>query len=119
MTVKEWLNRGYRIDTEINSLLEEQSKVFLKARGTVTNTYSERINNRIDELYSIKQEILTAISQVQDPVLRALLTERYIKFNTWEKIAHNMHYSYVHIVHTLHPKALKKIGEVIPLLNMT
>jgi hypothetical protein len=134
MTVKEWLNRGYRIDVEINALLEEQAAAFRRAAGATTgggekvqtskrNTsedrlvnyaaYSELIDRRIDELYAIKTEIAEAIGKVDDNTLRTLLTLRYINFETWEQIAVNMHYCRVHITRNLHPKALQALSKTV------
>ena len=135
MTSKEWLNRGYKLDKEINALLKEQSAALTRATGSTCGTnaervqtsrrnttedrfinyasYSELIDNRIDELYAIKQEILSAISKVNDAVLRTLLIEKYVNFHTWEQIACNMNYSYVHVVHNLHPKALNAISKIV------
>ena len=135
MTSKEWLNRGYKLDKEINALLNEQSAALTRATGSTCGTsaervqtsrrnttedrfinyasYSELIDNRIDELYAIKQEILSAINKVNDAVLRTLLIEKYVNFHTWEQIACNMNYSYVHVVHNLHPKALNAISKIV------
>ena len=135
MTTKEWLNRGYKLDKEINALLNEQSAALTRATGSTCGTnaervqtsrrnttedrfinyasYSELIDNRIDELYAIKQEILSAINKVNDAVLRTLLIEKYVNFHTWEQIACNMNYSYVHVVHNLHPKALNAISKIV------
>ena len=135
MTSKEWLNRGYKLDKEINALLKEQSAALTRATGSTCGTnaervqtsrrnttedrfinyasYSELIDNRIDELYAIKQEILSAINKVDDAVLRTLLIEKYVNFHTWEQIACNMNYSYVHVVHNLHPKALNAISKIV------
>lgn len=135
MTTKEWLNRGYKLDKEINALLKEQSAALTRATGSTCGTnaervqtsrrnttedrfinyasYSELIDNRIDELYAIKQEILSAINKVNDAVLRTLLIEKYVNFHTWEQIACNMNYSYVHVVHNLHPKALNAISKIV------
>lgn len=135
MTSKEWLNRGYKLDKEINALLNEQSAALTRATGSTCGTnaervqtsrmnttedrfinyasYSELIDNRIDELYAIKQEILSAINKVDDAVLRTLLIEKYVNFHTWEQIACNMNYSYVHVVHNLHPKALNAISKIV------
>ena len=135
MTAKQWLNRGYRINEEINELIKEQKQALLQATSTALcggegekvqssngNTtemrfvnyaaYSETIDKRIDELYSIKNEILAAINEVEDNTLRRLLILRYIKFYTWEEIAEKMNYSYVHVVHNLHPKALKRVNRI-------
>lgn len=135
MTVKEWMNRARELNIEIDSLLEEQQAAFAMATGVTVaaggekvqaskgNTtemkftnyaaYSELIDSRIDELYKIKREILMVIKKVDDTVLRALLLKRYILFKTWEKVADEIHYSYKHTVHSLHPKALQKIEKVI------
>lgn len=135
MTVKEWLNRGYWIDREINALLREQERSLVLATKTTAATDGERvqtsrgnsaearfinyadytnlIDERIDELYAIKREIITAINRVGDNTLRQLLIHRYIEFMRWEKIAEEMHYSYVHVVHTLHPRALAAISETV------
>lgn len=133
MTAKRWLNRGYRINEEIDELMREQKQALLQATSTALgggekvqssneNTverrfvnyaaYSETIDKRIDELYSIKNEILAAINEVEDNTLRRLLILRYIKFYTWEEIAEKMNYSYVHVVHNLHPKALKRVNRI-------
>ena len=133
MTVKQWLNRGYRINEEIDELMREQKQALLQATSTALgggekvqssngNTaerrfvnyaaYSETIDKRIDELYAVKNEILTAINSVDDNTLRELLILRYIKFYTWEEIAERMNYSYVHVVHNLHPKALKRVNRI-------
>lgn len=133
MTAKQWLNRGYRINEEIDELMREQKQALLQATSTALgggekvqssngNTverrfvnyaaYSETIDKRIDELYSVKNEILAAINEVEDNTLRRLLILRYIKFYTWEEIAEKMNYSYVHVVHNLHPKALKRVNRI-------
>ena len=133
--VKEWLKRAQNIDKEINALIQEQKKALLSATNTVNNTdservqtsrkntsenkyigyaaYSELIDKRIDELYEVKQEILSTINKVDDTVLRTLLIEKYINFQTWEQIACNMNYSYVHVVHNLHPKALNAVSKIV------
>ena len=99
-----------------DSKLKQITAVFLDISfGKFINyaSYSEMIDNRIDELYAIKQEILQAINLVDDGTLRTLLIARYINFGTWEQIAVDLHYSYVHIVHNLHPKSLKAISEIV------
>jgi hypothetical protein len=134
MTVKEWLQRAKKLDEEIDELIKAQEQALTAATSVTCGTgekvqtsnvntsegkfinyasYSEMIDNRIDELYAIKQEILQAINLVDDATLRTLLIARYINFGTWEQIAVDLHYSYVHIVHNLHPKSLKAISEIV------
>lgn len=133
MTAKQWLNRGYRINEEIDELIKEQKQALLQATSTALgggekvqssngNTterrfvnyaaYSETIDKRIDELYAVKNEILTAINSVDDNTLRELLVLRYIKFYTWEEIAEKMNYS-MRRVYDFHGRALKHIFEII------
>ena len=134
MTTKEWLNRGYKLDKEINALLTEQSAALTRATGSTCGTsaervqtsrrnttedrfinyasYSELIDNRIDELYAIKQEILSAINKVDDAVLRKILIKRYINSEGWEKIAVDIGYS-LRQTQRLHGKALLKVKDVI------
>ena len=133
--IKAWLGRAKHIDDEINALLKEQERALTRATGAVPAAKGERvqttpqngsedrfiayaeysriIDERIDELYAVKCEIFKAISRIEDGTLRTLLELRYLSFKTWEEIAVEMSYSYVHVVHNLHPQALKKIKELI------
>lgn len=60
-----------------------------------------------------RKEIAHVIDSVQNTRLRELLTERYINGKTWEQVAVQMNYSYVHIVHRLHPAALRAVQEIL------
>lgn len=135
MTVKDWLSRGYKLDNEINALLEAQQKAFSQATNATSSTtdervqatqlntaemrflgyasYSEKINKRIDDLYCVKLEIQEAINKVDDNVSRILLIHRYINFKTWEQIAVDLNYTYEWVIKRLHPQALKNIKEFI------
>lgn len=130
MTTKEWLKRGWKLDREIQQLIEAREEAFTAATSTTSNTegekiqtsqkntseakiirytaYTEQIDRRIDELYRIKQEILEAVSAVENVTCRTLLFERYVMFKTWEKIAVDMNYSWRQVVR-LHGKALREI----------
>ena len=130
MTTKEWLNRGRNLNEEINALIKAKEKALYdacnvsiaydkervqtsqnnstEAKFTRFADYSKAIDERIDELYKIKQEILKAISGVDNSTYRTLLIERYINFKTWEEIAVYMNYSYMHITR-LHGKALQRV----------
>ena len=135
MTVKQWLNRGYRINEEINELVKEQKQALLQATSTALSggegekvqssngntterrfvnyaAYSETIDKRIDKLYAVKNEILTAINTVADNTLRELLILRYIKFYTWEEIAVKMGYTF-QWAHVLHKRALQNIEKIL------
>ena len=134
MTAKEWLNRGWKLNREIDALLEEQRRALELATATTSApqedkvqggegnrtadkfanyaAYAAEIDSRIDDLFQIKQEIDQAIEKVENTTYRTLLIERYINFKKWEQIAVDMDYSYVHIVR-LHGKALQKVKDVI------
>ena len=69
------------------------------------------IKNDVDKLMLLKARISGIIEKINDPVSKSLLSLRYLNAMSWEQVAEFMDYSYVHIVHRLHPKALKKFGE--------
>ncbi len=131
---KEWLNRGYYIDTEIKCLLEEKKQAELNAQGynviyderartSKTNNqenkyikileYTEKIDNITAKLYKIKGEILTVIKNVPETNFRCLLTLRYLQFKKWSDIADEMHYSEVWVRTELHNRALKEVSKYI------
>ena len=132
MSTKEWLSRALRIDNEIKALEQEAEKE--KARATTitaryndikvqtsngNNTedaivkyidYIKKIENKIDERYDVKREIFEAISKVDNPTYRTLLTLRYLQFMTWERIAEAIDYESVKWVRTsLHMRALDAV----------
>lgn len=133
MTAKEWLNRGYFIEREIEKLQEERERAYnalfavqkysgVKVQTSRTNKtqelqnklieYDEELNSRIDHLYDVKQEILNVIGKVENNSQRELLLARYISFHKWEKIAAALHYDVRH-VYRLHQKALKAAEKYI------
>lgn len=125
-----FLKRYKQIDKEINQLLLEKREIF--SLGTkITPTYSNmpkctgtsdkvqstiekleaqenKINQKVDLLYKVKEDIEKALYTVKDDTLRVLLRYRYINGLTWEKIAVNMHYTYQWVC-KLHGEALRKL----------
>ena len=71
------------------------------------------VDAQISLLIATAREVQNTIEAVEDETLRVLLYERYINGKTFEAIAVQMNYSYVHIVHRLHPKALESVKDVI------
>lgn len=61
----------------------------------------------------LRQDIRRTIAAIPSGNLRRLLTYRYICGCTWERVAVKMDMSYVHVVHRLHPQALKEVGDII------
>lgn len=131
MTKKEWLNRAWRLELEIRALEQEKERAFGRAcaaTGQATNDrvqtgkskvtdsrfasyaeYTTFLNDKINQLYNIKKEVLEAISEVDNPVYRALLTDRYINFKKWEQIAVDIHHDYYYTRKKLHPRAIQAL----------
>lgn len=135
MTSKEWLNRGWELNKEIDRLIEKQEKAFAiackvtptlvqdkvqacggKSREDWVITYmdyAEQINRKIDELYNVKQEILRAIKKIDNDTYKALLILRYIKFKNWGKIAECIGKTEINTRVRVHSNALKAITQYI------
>ncbi len=116
---EEWLRRGWKINDEIQFLIQERRNFtqFLGQCGAVENreflNYEKTLNNKITELCKIKNEIAEAIGRVEDVQCRTLLTLRYLSFETWEKIAEDMYYSDYWVRKSLHKKALRALEKII------
>lgn len=135
MTAKEYLSQ-YReavkmIRTkqdELLTLIEDATAVSPNQSGTHSGGTSDKVGRKsaaaadiereIEEekatLRVIRRDIRATIAQVRSADLRRLLTYRYICGCTWERVAVKMNYSYVHIVHRLHPRALAAVGDTLP-----
>lgn len=131
MDTKEWLERAWKIDNEIDALSDElvsaKERVLsvtaqcagVKVQTSKTNRsdeavlkyieYKNRLSKRLDELYAVKSEIADVISKVGDATLRTLLELRYLRYFTWEQIAEKMDMSAYWVRTSLHAKALGKI----------
>lgn len=133
MTTKQYLSRYLDINREINALVEDCARLrslaekvgcgqlsdmpkggnsdpsapFTRAVEQIVAKEAE-INQRIDEMMAVRDEIEDAITKVPDSTYRVLLRYRYICGWTWEKIAVEMDYSYMHICR-LHGKALASV----------
>ena len=131
MTAKEYLRRAYKLNEEIDQLKAAKRTMFNRITSitpkynsdTVSGTkdphkydayaqFAAEIDNRVNELVSIKSDILNTINKVEDAKLRTLLIARYINFMTFEGIAVMMNYDWRHIMR-LHSAALKAIDEVL------
>lgn len=130
MTVKEWLSRSWKINGEIQELLEAKQRAKDLACKVTTTTdgvkvqtsrgnapedrfisyadYTALLCEKIDRQLEIQKEIVQVISTVEDSTYRRLLTARYINFKKWEQIADEMGYCWQNI-HKIHNKALKAI----------
>lgn len=135
MTVKEWLNRGWKLNKVIQELTEAKERAETLACKITSNTERERVqsspgntserhfinyteyaqllNDEIELQMSILKEITETINKVEDNTYRTLLIARYVNFKTWEEIAGEMNYSWKHVACVLHKKALNVIKDVI------
>lgn len=131
--VRQWLNRAYNIDYEINTLLRERNiarermcGVSAVGYGEKVQTsggngqetavvkyleYDEKIQRRLKRLYEIKAEVIDAISAVDNSTYRQLLQLRYIEFCKWERIAEVMGYGRAQIFR-IHLTALETISKM-------
>lgn len=137
MTAKEWLDRGRRIQMEIDAL--EQTKINLLLRATrMTPVYTDmpkgggdydkfgayadfamKIDARVKELQAVSTEIFDVVCRVNDERYRAVLTYRYLNYLPWEAIAEAMSYDVRHVTR-LHGEALAAVECVLkcPVMSM-
>lgn len=133
MTAKEYLSQYRDCVKDINCKREELNKLLEDATtitaptsesGHTVGSISDKVGRKAAEIADIEREIgeeieaarvlrhdiRSSIAAISSGDLRRLLTYRYICGCTWERIAVKMNYSYFHIVHRLHPRALAEIG---------
>ena len=129
MTAKEYLSQAYKIDNSINSKLEQVASLrdlATKATTTISDMpgspnrnihkmedaivkitdLEDEINADIQELISLKADIMHTIKRVGNRQERTILEKRYLCFETWEQISVDMSYSIQHTFR-LHDKALE------------
>lgn len=91
---------------------EDGHRVALDAAVAELVDTEQRVSAEVAHLCKLETEIACTIDRMREPY-RTLLYERYINGKTWEQIAVVMNYSYQHIVHYLHPKALNAVKHLI------
>jgi DNA-directed RNA polymerase specialized sigma subunit len=136
MNAKEYLNQAYKLNSRINSKLE-QLEVLKSLSMKVTSCFSDvkvmhskneksqmeknlvqivdlsvEINDEINELIRLKSEIAETIREVDDVNCELLLVKRYISGKSWEEIAEEMQYS-ISGIFRIHGEALKKINKIL------
>ena len=84
-----------------------QSKV--ETHAVKILTLEENLKKDTDELSKLTEKFLNILDKIEDIKCRELLTYRYLCGNTWEQVAEQMSYSYIHVLSRLHPKALKLV----------
>lgn len=129
MTAKEYLQQYKLLGSRINAKCEQlerlrelSTKVSAEQGSGAHSGVSDRvgsivakicdteaeINEMIDKLLGLRAEIEHTIAAVPDETLRQLLELRYINCKTFEQIAVEINYSYMHVCR-LHGKALAQI----------
>lgn len=135
MNAKEYLSQAIWLDQRINNKLEQKEQLEALAKKVTVNFTQEKvsggrattspmedatvklidlcheINDDIDELITLKAEILEIISKVDDPVSQLLLQMRYIEGKTWEEVAYDLDYN-SRTVFKIHGRALKEIEKI-------
>lgn len=113
MNAKQWLGRARFVDREINALEKAKQETW-DALTRITQNYDtdgaqtskdphkydriaeleNLIDQKIDNLYSMKAEILQTISDLDDARQRTVLISYYISMKTLEQIAVEQNYSF-------------------------
>ena len=133
MTAKEYLSQ-YRDavedikvkNAELEKLREDAVSISPSSSAEhTTGNISDKVGRKAPEIADLEREIeeekaaarllrrdiRASISKIPIKDLRRLLTYRYICGCTFERVAVKMGRSYYHVVHRLHPAALKKVGD--------
>ena len=71
-----------------------------------------KINARINDLISLKEDTLKVIYQISDKDQQNVLIARYVQGERWEKIAVDLNFSIAQ-VYRLHGKALVNFGKMV------
>lgn len=134
MIAKQYLRR-YRhandmifiIEQELKKLREQMDSLTIDLdgmpRGTAVSDktgelatqladYEEKLIDARSNAWSIRMDVVNTIGKLTDSTYSQLLYKRYIELKTWERIAAELNYSYMHITR-LHGYALAEIENVL------
>ena len=110
MNTREWLTQGKYISKEIRALKDALDKAeHLPSQKTNYSQYKNILEDKIELLSKTNKDIISAIYEVENNVLRTLLIERFINNNTWEIVSHKLGYDFYHVIKRLYPKAVAEI----------
>lgn len=129
--ITEWLNRGWKLNREIEALAQTKLNLYLRVTRTTTpyerdivggtqdphkmdkyTEYCQLADQKAAELSQVSSEILSGIYKISDTRYRTILIHRYLNFMTWESIARVTGYSWRHVMR-LHTEALQAAQNVI------
>lgn len=133
MTPREYFQQIFKLDKEINSIINERDELMStltkatrithdpiytnQVSSPTENTviklieYNDITNKYIDELVDLKIQISKEIMQLENKNHRLILRERYICSKKWELIAVEQNYD-LSWVTRLHGRALQEFEEV-------
>ena len=134
MTAKEFLNRGYKIELQIQSKMEQLERLRAMATRTTTTLsdmprpaspdphkteniiikivkLDEEITADIDKLVDIRAKIKHTIDKVSDVDERLVLEARYLNFKNWDEIASWLSMS-ADNVFKIHADALNEVEKI-------
>ena len=138
--IPEGLHKAMSLNLQINAKTQELSRwreIAEKASGAIFSHAPSHRNNKsrvedsiiridmieqaiandVNNLVNLKAILYDTICKINDPKCQTLLSLRYLCGMPWEEVAEVMDYSYVHVVHRLHPVALQKFKEVMDVLK--
>lgn len=135
MTAKEFLQKGRKMNDEVQQLLfaKQQARELAcsvsvtysdnKTNPSLDNSmerkmtdyanYSVMLDKRMKELINYRFKMISLIVRLDDVTHRTLLIARYIDCKTWERIAEEMHYSDKWVRTHLHSKALQALDDIL------
>lgn len=134
MTAKEYLNRGYKIELQIQSKMEQLERLRAMATRTTTTLsdmprpaspdphkteniiikivkLNAELNAEIDKLIDTKIEIKHTIDKVQDVDEKLILEARYLNFKSYDDIASMLNMSLENIFR-IHSNALNTVEKL-------
>lgn len=129
-----YLKQIKKLDSEINTAIEELAELEALATKTTSALGGERVqssgsqdkmadcvvkiierknklNADIDRLIDLKAEARQLICEACDDVCTELLHKRYFQKKSWEQIAVEMKYTYHWVSGGLHQRALTQLGK--------
>lgn len=115
MNTKEWLTQGKYLNREIRALkdaLQKAENLSNLCEADNADEYMINLKEKISELSKTNSDILSAIYQVDDNILRTLLIERFINNHTWEKVSIRLGYDFYHVIKRLYPKAVAEVEKI-------
>ena len=134
MNAKDFLSQARYLDMRINSKVEQidsLNALATKCTSTLTGMphnpspstslmadavckivdLQEELGRDVQDLVNLKQRISTVIKSVPNHELQTLLEKRYLCFQSWEKIAVDMHFS-MQYAFRIHDKAMEEIEKI-------